>query len=81
MLIAPARGLVFLAMTMTGSTAIESAFGPYAQMVQRNSPRLKHTRYARFERYLAPFLAANGWQRGSYEVVCAFREPMEWLHS
>jgi hypothetical protein len=43
MLIAPARGLVFLAMTKTGSTAIESAFGPYAQMVQRNSPRLKHT--------------------------------------
>jgi hypothetical protein len=81
MLIAPARGLVFLAMTKTGSTAIESAFGPYAQMVQRNSPRLKHTRYAKFERYLAPFLAANGWPRESYEVICAFREPIEWLHS
>jgi hypothetical protein len=77
MLIAPARGLVFLAMTKTGSTAIESAFGPYAQMVQRNSPRLKHTRYSRFERYLAPFLAANGWPREFYKVVCAFREPIE----
>jgi hypothetical protein len=77
MLIAPARGLVFLAMTKTGSTAIESAFRPYAQMVQRNSPRLKYTRYSRFERYLAPFLAANGWPRESYEVVCAFREPIE----
>ena len=81
MLIAPARGFVFLAMTKTGSTAIESAFGPYTQMVQRNSPRLKHTRYAKFERYLAPFLAANGWPRDSYEVVCAFREPIDWLHS
>jgi len=81
MLIAPARGFVFLAMTKTGSTAIESAFGPYAQRVQRNSPRLKHTRYAKFERYLAPFLAANGWPRESYEVVCTFREPIDWLHS
>jgi len=39
MLIAPARGFVFLAQTKTGSTAIESAFGPYAQIVQKNSPR------------------------------------------
>jgi hypothetical protein len=81
MLIAPARGFVFLAMTKTGSTAIESAFGPYAQIVQKNSPQLKHTRYARFERFLAPFLAASGWPRESYEVVCAFREPIDWLHS
>jgi hypothetical protein len=81
MLIAPARGFVFLAQTKTGSTAIESAFGPYAQIVQKNSPQLKHTRYARFERFLAPFLAASGWPRESYEVVCAFREPIDWLHS
>jgi hypothetical protein len=41
MLIAPARGFVFLAMIKTGSTAIESAFGPYAQIVQKNPPQLR----------------------------------------
>src|SRR3712207_6042826 len=81
MLTAPVGGIAFRAMSTTAAKAIESPFGTYAQHVQRLAPQLKHTRYARFERFLAPFLAANGWPRESYEVVCAFREAIDWLHS
>ena len=81
MLIAPSNGFVFLATTKTGSTAIEGAFRPYAQLVTRSSPTFKHTKYAKFQRFLRPYLASQGFPRDSYEVVCAFREPVDWLAS
>ena len=81
MLLAPRYGFVFLAMTKTGSTSIETAFRPYSQMVQYRAPNIKHTRYAQFQRFLRPFLASKGFPRDSYEVVCVFREPMDWLSS
>ena len=81
MLIAPGKGFVFLAMPKTGSTSIERAFRPYAQMAQYKSPAIKHTKYAGFQRYLQPFLASKGFERESYEVVCVFREPIDWLSS
>jgi hypothetical protein len=33
------------------------------------------------QRFLRPFLAAKGFPRDSYEVVCVFREPIDWLSS
>jgi hypothetical protein len=81
MLLAPNKGFVFLAVTKTGSTAIESAFGPYSQVVLQRGPTFKHTRYAQFQRFLQPFLAAKGFPRDSYEVVCVAREPIDWLSS
>ena len=81
MLIAPKRGFVFLAMPKAASTSIETAFLPYSQIVVRGSPSLKHTTYAQFQHFLQPFLAAQGFPRKSYEVVCAFREPIDWLFS
>jgi hypothetical protein len=81
MIIAPRYGFVFLATPKTGSTAIETAFRPYAQLMQHKSPNFKHTRYAKFQRYLRPYLASQGFPRDSYEVVCAFREPVDWLAS
>lgn len=41
----------------------------------------KHTRYGEFQHFLQPYLAAKGFPRDSYEVVCAFREPIDWLFS
>ncbi len=81
MLLAPRHGFVFLAMRKTGSTAIEAAFRPYAQLIHQRDPNIKHTSYAEFQRHLAPFLASKGYPRDSYEVVCAFREPIDWLSS
>lgn len=80
MLLAPNKGFVFLAMPKSGSTSIETAFRPYSQVVIRGN-QFKHTRYAGFQRFLQPYLASKGYQRDSYEVVCAFREPIDWLSS
>lgn len=81
MLLAPRKGFVFLAMTKTGSTSIERAFMPYSQVVLRGDALFKHTKYGLFQRTLQPFLAAKGFPRDSYEVVCVFREPIDWLSS
>lgn len=81
MLLAPHRGFVFLAMPKTASTSIEEAFSSYAAMTLEGIPRFKHTQYAGFRKFLQPFLASKGFPRESYEVVCAFREPFDWLSS
>ena len=56
MLLAPNKGFVFLAMTKAASTSIEDAFAPHAQIVTRGI-QFKHTRYARFQRFMQPYLA------------------------
>jgi len=53
----------------------------HSQMVLRKPPAIKHTTYAGFQRYLQPFLKSKGFPRESYEVVCVFREPIDWLSS
>jgi len=80
-LLAPRHGFVFLAIPKTGTSAIETAFRPYAQVAPQGIPAIKHTKYAEFQRFLQPFLAAKGFPRDSYEVVCVFREPIDWLSS
>ena len=81
MLLAPSHGFVFLAIPKTGTSAIETAFRPYAQVAPQGIPAIKHTRYVEFQRFLQPFLAAKGFPRESYVVVCVFREPIDWLSS
>ena len=81
MLLAPRHGFVYLAMPKTGSTAIESAFRRHSQGILRGAPLLRHADYTSFQRFLQPFLASAGFHRDSYEVVCAFRDPIDWLAS
>lgn len=80
MLIVPGKGFVFLAMTKAASTSIERAFIPYSNITLQRNP-FKHTKYAGFQRYLQPYLTAQGYPRESYEVVCVIREPIDWLSS
>jgi hypothetical protein len=80
-LLAPGKGFVLLAPTKTGSTSIETAFLTHSQIVLQSPPSFKHTTYAGFQRFLQPYLASGGFPRESYEVVCAFREPIDWLSS
>ncbi len=80
MLLAPQHGFVFLSVTKAASTSIEDAFAPYSQIALRGNP-FKHTRYAGFQQFMQPYLASKGFQRDSYEVVCVFREPIDWLSS
>ena len=81
MLLAPSKGFVLLAATKCGSTSIETAFMRHSQIVLQSPPSFKHTTYAGFQRFLQPYLASGGFPRESYEVVCAFREPIDWLSS
>lgn len=81
MLVAPRHGFVFLAVPKTGSTSIEHAFREHTDLASQGHPLFKHTKYTTFQRFLQPFLASKGFPRGSYEVVCLFREPIDWLSS
>jgi hypothetical protein len=81
MLLAPSHGFVFIAIPKTGTSAIETAFRPHAQVAPQGIPAIKHTTYVEFQRFLQPFLANKGFPRDSYEVVCVFREPIDWLSS
>jgi hypothetical protein len=81
MIAVPQHGLVFLAMSKCASTAIEAVLEPHGQIVTRGAPALKHMHYRGFERFVQPMLRRTGHPRHTYEVVCLFREPVDWLHS
>ncbi|MCV2870534.1 hypothetical protein OEW28_18120 [Defluviimonas sp. WL0002] len=72
--------LVFLATPKTGTTAIEAALQPLANVSIQNPPALKHTPVRRYQRFLAPYLrsAAGG---EDFTVVALMREPIDWLGS
>jgi hypothetical protein len=80
MLLAPARGFVFLAAPKTASTAIENAFLRFADGSFLRNP-FKHMKYSHFQERLEPFLEWKGFPRSSYEVVCVSREPVDRLNS
>jgi hypothetical protein len=81
MLAAPESGFVFLATTKTGSTAIENSFARHAQIVARRPVSLKHVNVRAFNFSFAPILATHGYKRGTYELVCVVREPVDWAAS
>ncbi len=81
MLALPHRGFVMLATPKCGSTAIERALSRHAHLVLRGNPTFKHVSAADFDAHLAPLLDSLGHPRSSYEVVCLFREPTDWLMS
>jgi hypothetical protein len=81
MLALPHRGLVLLSTPKCGSTALEEALSRHALVVFRGSPAYKHLKVQDFDDLVAPTLAALGHPRSSYEVVCLFREPLDWLAS
>jgi hypothetical protein len=70
--------LVLLAVPKTGTTALEAAFGPWADGAFFNPPRLKHMTLRRYRRQLAPILAQDG---PPLEVMAVMREPVDWLSS
>ena len=74
-------GFCFLAMTKTGSTAVERSFQRHAELVVRRPPRMKHATARTFDRVFVPVLEHYGHPRESYELVCVVREPVDWAHS
>lgn len=74
-------GFVFLAMTKTGSTAVQRQLGQHAQLVARKPPAMKHMTARTFHRLMIPLLDHYGFSRDSYELVCIVREPVDWTLS
>lgn len=77
MLAAPKHGFVFLAAPKAGSTAIQRAFTPHAQLVTLGPPSLKHVTATEFESDFAPLLDRHGYERSTYTTTCLARDPIE----
>ena len=79
MLVFAKEKVVFLALSKTGTTALETTLEPAAAVVLRKSPNLKHTPGFRYEAYLKTYLAKCGL--ANLQTVCVVREPVDWLRS
>lgn len=79
MLVFAKEKLVVLAMPKTGTTAIEEALAPHADVAFRNPPNLKHATAHRYNKYLRPYLDLTGVK--DLEVACVLRHPISWLGS
>ena len=80
MIAAPQHGFVFLAMPKCASSAIEAAVTRQGLFSLSRNP-LKHMQASEFEELVAPLIDFAGYPRSSYETLCLFREPIDWLHS
>lgn len=79
MLVFTKKKLVLMAMPKTGTTALEAALAPKADIVLRDPPILKHTPAYRYNRKLRPYLEACGFD--DLELACVVRHPIGWLGS
>lgn len=79
MLIFYKEKLAILSVPKTGSTALQSALGPSADMVVRDPPELKHAPLYRYHRFFKPML--DKFCGGSFETLAVIREPLDWMGS
>lgn len=79
MLVFAKKRLVILAMPKTGTTALESALAPMADVVMRDPPNLKHTTAYRYHQHLKPYFEKCGM--ADMNVLCVLRHPVDWLNS
>jgi len=79
MLVFSKARLVILSVPKTGTTAIESALGPRADIWVQNPPELKHAPVFRYNRFFRPML--EKFVAPELEVVAVMREPVSWLGS
>jgi len=74
--------LVLFSVPKTGTTALEGALSPYADIVIRNPPTLKHAPIYRYRRFLKPlFIQGGGAKEEELQTVAAVRNPVDWLSS
>ncbi|MEM7057182.1 MAG: gamma-glutamyl kinase [Pseudomonadota bacterium] len=71
--------LVLLSMPKCGSTALETAFGRFADVVITSTPQAKHTPFRKYDRFLRKYFET--FTDCPLEVVCLFRDPVDWLGS
>ena len=71
--------LAVLAMPKTGTTALEKAAAPFADMVFSHPPAAKHMPVRVFNRFMRPYLAKIGLP--DVQTMAVMREPVDWLGS
>ncbi|CUH53746.1 sulfotransferase family 2 domain-containing protein [Shimia marina] len=74
------KKLVFLSVPKTGTTAIEAALAPVADMVISNPPELKHAPVYRYNRFFRPMFE-RACNVDDMELMAVMREPISWLAS
>jgi len=73
------KNLVFLSMPKTASTAFIAALTPYASMMIKSPPGVKHMNLRRFDNRLRPVLEKS--QKEPLETMAVIRHPIDWLGS
>ncbi|WP_134682086.1 gamma-glutamyl kinase [Paracoccus ravus] len=71
--------LVLLSVPKTGTTALEQALAPRAEIVFRARPEIKHLNQRQYLKRIKPLLAPLGG--APFESVAVLREPLDWLRS
>lgn len=71
--------LVLLSIPKTGTTALEQALAPRAEIAFRARPEIKHLTHRQYLNRIKPLLAPL---RGpEFESMAVVREPLDWLRS
>ena len=71
--------LVLLSVPKTGTTALEQALAPKAEIAFRSRPEIKHLNHRQYLNRIKPLLAPLGEK--PFESVAVLREPLDWLRS
>ncbi|MEM7190462.1 MAG: gamma-glutamyl kinase [Pseudomonadota bacterium] len=79
MMVSLKHRLVILAMPKCASTSLEAALSDQMDVVISRTPAAKHTPFRKYDRFLRRYLET--YTDGPLEVVCLFREPIDWLNS
>ncbi|MEM1159949.1 MAG: gamma-glutamyl kinase [Pseudomonadota bacterium] len=79
MMVSLKHRLVILAMPKCASTSLEAALRDQMDVIISRTPAAKHTPYRKFDRFLRRYLET--YTDGPLEVMCLFREPLDWLGS
>jgi hypothetical protein len=76
---------VFLCMPKCASTSTQQLLQRFGQITTGNDPGFKHLNYHAYEKFFKPLLIREQKRRrariDNLEVVCLFREPVDWVSS
>lgn len=71
--------IVLLSVPKTGTTALEQALAPHAEIVFRARPEIKHLNLRQYLNRIRPLLGPLG--KPDFQTVAVIREPLDWLAS
>jgi hypothetical protein len=72
-------------MPKCASTSTEKVLRPFGQITTDSEPAFKHFNYRQYKRFFTPILATRLRDKpepnDQIEIVCLFREPVDWVNS